>query len=82
MALNVQTPNVKFRATATITDNWYAVREAMSCRLLAVGTWLPPECVGIDVTRVEFSEVGTLLNLLADRARGSNVVGTFELGSV
>ncbi len=53
--------------TVTVTDNWYAIRIKSNGRLLSVGTWLPPECEGIEATRVEPGEVAGLMSELLGR---------------
>ena len=53
--------------TATVTDNWYAIRIKATGKVLAVGTWLPPECDGIEAERLEPGEAKRLLGVLAHR---------------
>jgi hypothetical protein len=59
-----------------VHDNWYATRVATSGRLLAVGTWLPPEGIeGIVTERVEAVEARGMLVELEQRSRGPSLVG-------
>jgi hypothetical protein len=57
------------RFTVTVIDNWYAIRIKSTGRLLSVGTWLPPDCDGIEATRVDHGTARDLLAELDMRAR-------------
>lgn len=80
MTMNAATEAPDFRGTMVITDNWYEIRSSSDNRLLAVGTWLPPVCEGIEVSRVETDAARALMAVLAARSHGSQLVGTIIIG--
>lgn len=53
--------------TATVTDNWYAIRIQATGKVLAIGTWLPPETDGIVAELLDPHEAKRLLAVLSNR---------------
>lgn len=61
-------PKMTVEMRIEITDNWYAIRIQATGKVLAVGTWLPPECDGIVAELLDPREAKRLLAVLANRA--------------
>ena len=80
MSDNTETERPEFPITGkiTITDNWYAITGAEG-KLLAIGTYLPPESYQYRAARVEPDEARVLMEELRLRTIGEDARNFYSI---
>ena len=53
--------------SASVSDNWYAIRAISTGVVLAVGWWMPPDIEGVATERVDADTARRLLDELKAR---------------
>lgn len=70
--------NPTIQGKIEVRDNWYAISDLAS-KLLAIGTWLPPESYNYKVARVEPDEARLLMDQLKMETIGPDAAGFYSM---